>query len=293
MLRSHWLPLASLVVSVSFCAAQAPTSAPDYSSLASVFGSHGSEQSGIYKATFPRRDLQVHVGDVLVEPALGLGSWAAFRQQGSGTVVDGDLVVTTDELAAVLSAMISNHLEITAIHNHLVGEQPEVMYVHFFARGATAELGHALQQVLAKTATPTGPPPPQAGKSFPQEVQKTIEADLRATGKSNGAVLAFSFPRKHAIAMHGAELAPAMGMATAINFQATSAGVATTGDFVLLEKEVNPFIEVLRGGNIQVTAVHNHLLDDSPRMVFVHFWANGSPEAISKILRKALDAEAQ
>jgi hypothetical protein len=269
---------------------QSPAATSDYTPLAKLFGSHGSEQNGIYKASFPRKDLQVHIGDVLVQPALGLGSWAAFREEGSKTVVDGDLVVTAAELAPVLSALIASHLEITAVHNHLVGEEPEVMYVHFFGQGTTADLGRALQQVLAKTATPTGPAPPATSTAFPQDLQKTLESTLKATGKANGSVLAFSFPGKHDISMHGAGLAPAMGMATAINFQSTAAGVATTGDFVLLEQQVNPVIAILRNGDVQVTAVHNHLLDDSPRMVFVHFWANGNPESIAATLRKALDS---
>jgi hypothetical protein len=269
---------------------QSPGPAADYTSLAKLFGSHGSDQNGIYKISFPRRDLRVHIGDVLVQPALGLGSWAAFREQGSKAVVDGDLVVTAAELAPVLSALIANHLEITAVHNHLVGEDPQVMYVHFFGQGATADLGRALQEVLAKTATPTGPVPPATSTVFPEDVQKQLESALKATGKSNGPVLAFSFPGKHDISMHGTGLPPAMGMATAINFQSTPAGVATTGDFVLLEQQVNPVIAILRNGDIQVTAVHNHLLDDSPRMVFVHFWANGNPDSIASTLRKALDS---
>ncbi|MGH9649349.1 MAG: DUF1259 domain-containing protein, partial [Terriglobales bacterium] len=119
--------------------------------------------------------------------------------------------------------------------------------------------------------------------------RKTIEEILGKPGTVNGAVLAFSFPRQHAIAMHGATLPPAMGMATAINFQPSPAGVAATGDFVLREAEVNPVIAALRQGEVKVTAVHNHLLDDDPRTVFVHFWAEGKAEPVAKSLRAALD----
>lgn len=280
----------AITLAGSASAFQAAPATPDWSALEKLFGSHGSIQGGVYKGSFPRRDLHVTVGDTPIQPGLALGSWAAFRLLGNTTVVDGDLVVTSDELSPVISAIGENHMEVTAVHNHLAGEQPQIMYVHFFGKGATSELGNAVQQVLSKTSTPIGPAPAAAVATFPADLQKTIETALKSSGRANGAVLGFTFPRQHDISMHGSSLAPAMGMATAINFQQTPRGIATTGDFVLRETEVNPVITVLRQGNIAVTAVHNHLLDDSPRMVFVHFWANGDASAIASTLRKALDS---
>jgi hypothetical protein len=252
-----------------------------------TLGRAGKLQDGVYKVGFPRTDLHVRMGRTLVLPAAGLGSWMAFRQDGEGVVADGDLVLAEPEVSGVISALVEHGIEVSAVHNHLTGEQPEVIYVHFFAKGELGKIAQGLKAALNATRTPTGPAAPaKPAVSFDRKV---IEDALGKQGTANGAVLAFAFPRKHAIAMHGATLAPSMGMATAINFQPSPQGVAATGDFVLREAEVNPVIAALRAGGVKVTAVHNHLLDDDPHTFFVHFWAEGKAGAVAKALREALD----
>ena len=269
------------------CAAFAQRS-EDFSAVAKSLGRAGKLDNGVYKVTFPRTDLKVHIKATAVEPGAGLGSWMAFRRTGNGkAVADGDLVLTSDEVNPVLSALQTGGLEVSGIHNHLIGEEPQVMYVHFFGKGELGSLAEILKTALAKTKTPTGPSAPPSSQSFAQ--QKVIEQALGKSGTVNGKVLAFSFPRASAISMHHETLPPGMGMATAINFQSSAQGVAATGDFVLLEKEVNPVIKSLRQDGITVTAAHNHLLDDEPRMVFVHFWAEGTAEKVAAGLRHALD----
>ena len=290
------LTLSTVLLLAAAAAAQA---GPDWSVAELILGRAGKLQDGIYKVAFPRTDLHVRMGRTPVLPAAALGSWIAFRQDGAGpgsdVVADGDLVLLEPEVNPVISALVEHGIEVSAVHNHLTGEQPEVVYVHFFARGELGKVAAGLKAALNATKTPTGPAapakPPSAlnGKTTLSFDQKSIEAILGKPGTVNGAVLAFSFPRKHAIAMHGATLAPAMGMATAINFQPSPAGVAATGDFVLKEAEVNPVIAALRSGGVKVTAVHNHLLDDDPHTVFVHFWAEGKSDAVAKALRGALD----
>lgn len=280
------LSLSTVLLLVAAAAAQA---GPDWSVVERTLGRAGKLQDGVYKVGFPRTDLHVRMGQTEVLPAAALGSWMAFRQNdaGAGVVADGDLVLAEPEVSGVLSALEENGIEVSAVHNHLTGEQPEVLYVHFFARGELGKIAQGLKAALNATKTPTGPAAPsKAAVSFDQ---KSIETILGKPGTVNGAVLAFAFPRHHAIAMHGATLAPAMGMATAINFQPSPAGVAATGDFVLREAEVNPVITALRAGGVKVTAVHNHLLDDDPHTFFVHFWAEGKPEPVAKALRGALD----
>jgi hypothetical protein len=270
-------------------AAAAAQAGPDWSVVEHILGRAGKLQDGVYKVGFPRTDLHVRMGGTDVLPAAALGSWIAFRQNdaGTGVVADGDLVLLEPEVSGAISALVEHGIEVSAVHNHLTGEQPEVLYVHFFARGELEKIAQGLKAALNATKTPTAPATPaKAALTFDQ---KSIEAILGKPGTVNGAVLAFAFPRKHAIAMHGAALAPSMGMATAINFQPSPEGVAATGDFVLKEAEVNPVIAALRAGGVKVTAVHNHLLDDDPHTVFVHFWAEGKPEAVAKALRAALD----
>lgn len=295
------LTLCTLLLLAAAAAAQA---GPDWSVVERTLGRAGKLQDGVYKVSFPRTDLRVRMGRTPVLAAAALGSWVAFREEGTGmttafrrdnadadagtaVVADGDLVLLEPEVNGVISALVEHGIEVSAVHNHLTGEQPEVLYVHFFARGELGKITQGLKAALNATATPTGPAAPSM-EALTLD-RKTIEAEMGKPGTVNGAVLAFSFPRKHAIAMHGATLAPAMGMATAINFQPSPAGVAATGDFVLREAEVNPVITALRAGGVKVTAVHNHLLDDDPHTVFVHFWAEGKADAVAKALRAALD----
>ena len=285
LFRSFLLVPLALVLS----AAGASQSHVDWSVVERVLGRAGKLQDGVYKVGSPRTDLHVRMGQTPVLPAAALGSWMAFRQNdgGAGVVADGDLVLLEPEVSGVISALVEHGIEVSAIHNHLTEEQPKVMYVHFFARGELEKIAQGLKAALAASKTPTGPTAPSKA-AFTLD-RKTIEEALGKSGTVNGAVLAFSFPRQHAIAMHGATLPPAMGMATAINFQPSPAGVAATGDFVLQEAEVNPVIIALRKGGVKVTAVHNHLLDDDPHTFFVHFWAEGKADAVAKALHAALD----
>lgn len=286
--------LLAVLVLASFSLAQTTpkdSEAKQWEPAGKIIGKAGTLQNGIYKIGLPRTDLNVHIGATKIEPGAGLGSWMAFTFAETDTITDGDLVLTADEVNPVVSALQAGGIEVSAIHNHLIGEQPQVMYVHFFGKGKWEDLAKTLKSALnaTKTPIPSGPPP-AAGSPSAFADQKTIETDLGKSGTVNGKVLQFSFPRSHSIAMHHQTLAPAMGMATAINFQPSSKGVAATGDFVLRESEVQGVVKALRDGGIWVTAMHNHLLDDEPRMVFVHFWAEGSADAVSRSLRAALDA---
>lgn len=277
-----------LMTSLLLSSAAVSQTTPRWEVVEKAFGRAGTLNGGVYKVSFPRSDLVIRVGRTRVEPAAALGSWMAFRQDVSAAVVNGDLVLLSSEVDATLRALQSEGFEITAIHNHLAGERPQVMYVHFFARGDQEALAHALKRVLAGTATPIKPA--VAAKPNITFDQKAIEAALDQSGHVNGSVLAFSFPRPHPIAMHQVMLPPGMGMATVMNFQASPQGVAATGDFVVREHEVNRVISELLEGGASVTAVHNHLLDDEPRMVFIHFWAEGEASKVAKTLRQTLDA---
>jgi hypothetical protein len=260
----------------------------DWTLIETRLGRKGTEQNGTYKVSFPRTDLHVRVGGTNVEAAAALGSWMAFHRQGASTIADGDLVLTAEELGPVIAELRKANLTVTGVHNHLAGETPQVMYVHFFATGTDDQIAQGLHAALAKTKTPQGAARKSAAEPLPSESQ--IEAILGKKGTANGRVLAFSFPRPHSIAMAGHVLDPAMGMATAINFQPSPAGVAATGDFVLKESETQTVLSALSAGGIRVTAMHNHLLEDDPRMVFVHYWAEGKAEDVARGLKAALDA---
>lgn len=262
--------------------------AQDWAPVAKQLGRAGTLANGVYKVTFPRTDTKVYVDQTKVEPATGVTSWVAFRCEPAACIMDGDLALLNEELDPAVSALLASGIEVTAMHNHLRNESPQVTFVHFFGKGDALKLASALRGTLGLTATPIQPkdlPPAPAVKE-----QAKIEALLGAKATDNHGVLAFSFPRAHTIQMHGKELAPAMGMATAINVQATTDGVAAAGDFVLKESEVQAVLKALREGGVSVTAIHNHLQDESPRTVFVHFWAEGPAEEVAAALKKALDA---
>jgi hypothetical protein len=258
--------------------------AVDWNPVAQALGRAGAEQpGGVYKVGFPRSDLTVTAGGVTIKPALALGSWVAFK----GKMAMGDLVLLEPEVNPVISALQAGGIEQSAVHNHLIGESPRVMYVHFVGHGEPAKLARTLHDALALTKTPMGPAPPP---SAPELAIADLDPIMKYKGKANGGVWQYSIPRAETITEGGMEVPPAMGTATAINFQPTGPGrAAISGDFVMIASEVNPVIRALRDGGIEVTALHSHMLNESPRLFFMHFWANDDATKLAATLRKALD----
>lgn len=267
-------------------------SAKDWKDVADAFGRAGTLQPGdVYKVGFPRGDLTVSLDGVTIKPALALGSWAAFKEIGGGHAITmGDLVLLEDEVTPVIDALQKGGIEETALHNHLLGESPHVMYVHFMGHGDAAALARTLHDALALTKTPMGPsaPPP----STPPAIDlPTADLDriLGHAGKIAGGTYQFALARTEKIVDHGVEI-PAAIMNIPLNFQPTGNGrAAITGDFVLIASEVNPVIRVLRGGGITITALHSHMLEETPRLFFIHFWANDDAKHLASTLRSALD----
>jgi hypothetical protein len=272
--------------------AQSP--AGDWEAVDKVFGRPGKDQPGdVHKFSWPRNDLHVRIGDVPVEPALALGSWAAFKKTGAGqnAMAMGDLVLLGSEVAPVVGALEDGGFEVLAIHNHLLEETPRVMYVHFHGRGDAAAIAKTLKAALDKTKTPLVPSAgtAPAGPTAQQEkILQQVQDILGRKGSMAGVVLQLSVPRADAIQDSGMEVPPSMGMATAINFETVEGRVATTGDFVLIADEVNPVIRELRAHGIEATALHSHMLRETPRLFFLHFWGVEAPEKIADGLKAAL-----
>jgi hypothetical protein len=267
--------------------------AMDWKAVGQALGKEGSMQSGdVYKVSLPRSDLQVTAGGVRLKPALALGSWVAFKRMGDGAMVMGDLVLTEDEVTPVMTKLQEGGVEQTALHNHVLHESPRVMYMHIGAHGDPVRVAKAIHDALALSKTPmTAPPPmPVSGAQDIGLDTKQLDQLIGQSGKVNGGVYQFSVPRAEAITDSGMEVPPAMGLATAINFQPTGGGkAAITGDFVLAASEVNPVIRALRDGGIEVTALHSHMLTEQPRLFFMHFWANDDAQKLARGLRGALD----
>jgi len=277
--------IAPLVFLVATTLSAAP---PDWSAVAQALGKSGAVQGDVYRVSFPRSDLAVTVDGVRIRPALALGSWVAMKPIAGGVLVMGDLVLTEDEAPEVITRLQDGGVEQTALHNHLLHESPRTMYLHIGAHGDAVTLARTIHRALEATKTPFAAGAASGGEGIDLPTAD-LDAAIGAKGKPNGGVYQFSVPRKETIRSHGTVIPPPMGVATAINFQPTGSGRAVaTGDFVLLASEVNPVIRELTRGGIQVTALHSHMLDESPRLFFMHFWGNGDARKLAATLGAAL-----
>ena len=265
---------------------------PDWKAVEQALGKSGQLQTGdVFRIGMPRTDLTVTVKGVPVKAPFALGSYAAFKQIGSQAMVMGDLVLLDQEVPSVMSGLFAGGLEVTAVHNHLNEMSPHVMYMHYEGHGDAVQLAKALRQALAASGTPFGATAPSAPATTPGLDPKQIEQALGRVGRDiGGGVVQVTVPRAEAITEMGHPLLPAMGVTTVLNFQPTVDGkAAITGDFVLLDKEVNPVARTLRQHGIDVTALHNHGLQDSPRLFYMHFWATDDPAKLARGLKAALD----
>jgi Domain of Unknown Function (DUF1259) len=244
---------------------------------------------------FPRTDLTVTLDGVTIKPALALGGWVAFKPMHGGAMVMGDLVLLDTEINPVMAKMIANGLEITAVHNHLLRASPETFYMHVAGHGDPVKLATAIREALAASKTPGVLPTPASAPPAVDLDTAQLDQIIGVKGQANGGVYQFNVPRRDPITEDGMQLSPVgpMGVAIGINFQPTGDDkAAITGDFVLTSDEVNPVIMALRTHGIEVTALHSHMLDEQPRLFFMHFWANDDAIKLAKGLRAALDKTA-
>jgi Domain of Unknown Function (DUF1259) len=263
----------------------------DWAKVDAVLGRQGSEQpGGIHRYGFPRSDLKVTLDQVAIKPALALGGWLAFEPTGEQAMVMGDLVLTEEEVNPVMARLAAGGIEVTGVHNHLLRATAATFYMHVLGHGDPAALATALRDGLAASKVPLQAPAAGAQSQAIDLDTAMIDKTLGFKGKVNGGVYQVGVPRAEAIKDGGMDVPPAMGSAIAINFQPTGSGkAAITGDFVLTAQEVNPVLRTLRENGIEVTALHNHMLNDEPRLFFMHFWANDDAERLAEGLRAALD----
>lgn len=269
----------------------------DWHKVGQTLGKEGSVQpGGIYKVGLPRTDLAVLLDGVQLKPGFALGGWLAFESTGNQAIVMGDLVLTPDEVNPVMKKFEEEGIQITALHNHLLRAEPMTLYMHVMGHGDPVKLATALHAGLAFSKTPlaaaasgASQPPANATPSIDLDIS-AIDQALGRKGKDNGGVYQVSVPRAESVKDEGMAVPEAMGTAIGINFQPTGGGkAAITGDFVLIASEVNPVIQAMQAHGIEVTALHSHMLDEQPRLYFMHFWANDDAQKLAKGLRAALD----
>jgi hypothetical protein len=248
------------------------------------------QAAGVHRYGFPRSDLDVTVDEVKLKPGFALGSWVAMLPTGDQVMAMGDLVLTGTELNPVMKRLSDDGFEITAIHNHVLRASTPVWYMHIEAHGSPEKIAQTVKAALSLSKTPLAPPAAAGAPPALDFDAAALDAVIGAKGTNNGGVYQFSIPRNESIKEGGMELPPSMGTAIAINFQPTGAGrAAITGDFVLVGTEVNPVLKSLRQDGIEVTALHSHMVDESPRLYFMHFWANDEAKKLARALRGALD----
>jgi hypothetical protein len=284
------IPLAILALSLTLTT-QSLGADIDWSKVDTALGKTAAAQGDVHRYGIPRSDLQVTLEGVTIKPALALGGWVAFEPAKDGTMLMGDIVLTENEVTPVMTKLLQSGIEITALHNHLMRTTPATFYMHIRGHGDPVKLATAIREALAESKTPFEPPAASASQTDKVDLDtEKLDQALGSKGKVNGGVYQFSIPRREPVTENGMPVPPAMGTGTVINFQPTGAGkAAIAGDFVVTAEELNPMISALRENGIEVMAIHNHMLEEQPRLFFVHFWANDDAIKLASGLRSALD----
>jgi hypothetical protein len=281
-----------LSVAILASAAVANAQAIDWQKVDAAFGRKAAVSGDVHRYGFPRTDLSVTLDGVTIKPGLALGGWVAMKPVHEGVMVMGDLVLLESEISPVMAKLIENGVEITAVHNHLLRANPATFYMHVGGHGDPVKMAAAIHAALAESKTPLQVPAPAASPPAVDLDTAQLDQIMGVKGQNNGGIYAFGVPRRDPITEAGMPITPVgpLGAATGINFQPTGGGkAAITGDFVLAAGEVNPVIKALRANGIEVTALHSHMLDEQPRLFFMHFWANDDAVKLAKGLRAALD----
>ena len=285
-------PMIRLFASLAVAAALAPPALaadPDWAAVGHALGRSGKVMAGgVYRVGFPRSDLKVSLDGVALRTGFAFGGWVAFLPMGAQAMVMGDLVMTQDEVNPVMRKLEEGGIAITAVHNHLLRAEPMTLYMHIQGHGDPVKLATAIHAGLALSKTPFSL---SGGTSMPANLDMIgIDGIMGYKGYDSGGIYQFGIPRAKPVTEDGMALPPPMGAAIGINFQSTGFNtVAITGDFVLISSEVNPVIDALQANGIEITALHSHMLDEQPRLFFMHFWANGDAIKLAKGLRAALD----
>ena len=267
----------------------------DWKKVDAAFGKTATVSGEVHRYGLPRSDLHVSLDGVQIKPALALGGWVAFAPMHGEAMVMGDLVLLETEITPVMTKLLKSGLDITAIHNHVLRASPATFYMHIGGHGDPEQMAAAIREALSTGSKTPFEPPATTASAAPALDLDTAKLDeiMHAKGTATGGVYQFGIPRREPATEGGMTVSPAMGGANGINFQPTGNGkAAITGDFLVTGNEVNPLIQALRECDIEVTAIHSHMLDEQPRMFFIHFWANDDALKLARGVRAALDKTA-
>lgn len=281
------IALTALLVS---SAPHAHEAALDTARIEQLTGAKGKfdRAEGVFKVSVPRNDLAVKVGGVKLTPPSGLTSWAAFMPAGAGVMVMGDLVLTEDQVNPVMSVALDNGLEVTALHNHFMGESPRVMFMHIGGTGSESKLAEAVGRVFTRIGQPgVAAPTAEIDPASTHLDTEGIATALGHRGDLAGGVYKVTMGRT--TRMHGHTVGKTMGVNTWAAFSGSDERAVVDGDFAMLETELQPVLKSLRHADIQVVAIHQHMTGEAPRIMFLHYWGIGRAVELARGLRSALD----
>ena len=266
----------------------------DWKTVDAALGKSAVVSGDVHRYGLPRSDLKVTLDGVAIKPALALGGWVAFAPMGGEAMVMGDLVLLDTEITPVMTKLLEGGLDITAIHNHILRASPATFYMHVAGHGDPEKIAAVIRSALAVSKTPFDPPTTGAAPAAAIDLDTAkLDEIMGVKGTANGGVYQFGVPRRDPSVEMRMKVTGPLGGANAINFQPTGDGkAAITGDFLVTGNEVNPLIRVLRANDIEVTAIHSHMLDEQPRMFFIHFWANDDALKLARGIRAALEKTA-
>jgi len=260
--------------------------AADFGEVEKILGVPGQMQEGAVVFSFPRSDIKITIDGDPVPTALGFGSWTAWKAMGNGFMVMGDLVLLENEINPVISALAEANINVTALHNHFLREEPRIMYMHIAGMGPAAPMANGIRNALDKTGTPKTHASTSASALALDT--KRIEEIIGHPGKVGGGVFKITLGRP-GVKMNGVELTASMGLNTWVAFIGTNERAHVAGDVAMTANEVNRVIRALRRGGIDIAAVHNHMLDEAPRIFFLHYWGTGPAEKLTQTVREAFD----
>ena len=287
------LTLLTLVTAVAF-PTLATTAEIDWKKVDAALGKTAAVSGEVHRYGIPRSDLHVTLDGVAIKPALALGGWVAFAPMHGEAMLMVDLVLLESEITPVMTKLLDGGLDITAVHNHILRAAPATFYMHVGGHGDPEKMAAVIRSALSGSSTPFEAPATTAGPAPAVDLDTAkLDEIMGVKGTASGGVYQFAVPRREPAMESGMQVNTPLGGANAINFQPTGNGkAAITGDFLVTGNEVNPLIRALRAGDIEVTAIHSHMLDEQPRMFFIHFWANDDAVQLARGVRTALETTA-
>lgn len=266
----------------------------EYQQVVSTLGKQGDFKDSVLKVNIPRNDVKVTVAGVSTPTPFGFGGWVAMTKgDGGDQVLMGDLVLLQDEVNPVMSALLDNGFDVTALHNHFFWDEPRMYYMHVHGHGAAAELAQKLKPAIALIGKSSGGSAPGAPAApAPQNALNTarLAEMVGAQGEQSGAVYKITLPRSDLkVVEMGATINARMGLNTWAAFTGTDDKAAIAGDVAMLESELTPVLKALRKNGLDIVAIHHHMTADRPMIIFLHYWGTGPAEKLASGFKAAVN----